>query len=555
MKQLFAVLRRHAPIPIIVLAIVLGLVGGACNTGLIIVIKRTLFLDDTGEARNLLLARYVGLCVVLLVARVSSSLILAVLGARVSYRLRVDLCRRILSAPLRQLEELGAHRLMVTLTDDIKSISGALTILPVIQLNLAVVLGCLGYMAWISPILLAGVFLFIILGAAVYSLCVRAGVRRQALARNSEDHLYDHFKGVTQGTKELKIRRHRRLAFIEGLEGSAGRFRDLQIAAMKIFVSASNLGNLLFFIGIGFLVFSGFRFADLDRQETVGYALVLLYMLNPLQMILRSFPSLTQAGVAVRKVESLGLSLTDEIGAEPRALRDQEEVRLDLVELIHTYRGEDPGESFRLGPLNLSFRSGELVFLVGGNGSGKTTLAKVLMGLYLPEGGEIRYNGQSVTAETLEAYRQNFSVVFSDFFLFDRLLGVDSPDLDEKARLYLERLRLERKVQVTDGRFSTTALSQGQRKRLALLGSYLDDADIFVFDEWAADQDPEFKKVFYHQLLQELKSRGKLVLVISHDDAYYSVADRVIKLDYGQLLYDRPAGETASELPQATSRR
>jgi putative ATP-binding cassette transporter len=134
-----------------------------------------------------------------------------------------------------------------------------------------------------------------------------------------------------------------------------------------------------------------------------------------------------------------------------------------------------------------------------------------------------------------EEFRQLFSAVFSDFHLFEKLLGLDGPGLDARARAYLTQLRLEHKLQVRDGELSTSKLSQGQRKRLALLTAYLEDRPFYVFDEWAADQDPSFKEVFYLRMLPELKARGKAVLVISHDDHYYHVADHLIKLDYGQI--------------------
>jgi putative ATP-binding cassette transporter len=175
---------------------------------------------------------------------------------------------------------------------------------------------------------------------------------------------------------------------------------------------------------------------------------------------------------------------------------------------------------------------------VGGNGSGKTTLAKLLTGLYAPDGGDIRFDGQLITDQNREWYSQHFSVVFSDFFLFDSLLGLKRQvsNLDATARDYLVQLQLDHKVQVKDGNLSTTSLSQGQRKRLALLTAYLEDRPIYIFDEWAADQDPMFKEVFYDRLLPELRAKGKTVIVISHDDRYYHVADRIIKLDYGQLV-------------------
>jgi putative ATP-binding cassette transporter len=127
-------------------------------------------------------------------------------------------------------------------------------------------------------------------------------------------------------------------------------------------------------------------------------------------------------------------------------------------------------------------------------------------------------------------------VVFSDFFLFDSLLGLEVPEGDARPEEYLERLLLHHKVKIEGGTLSTLDLSQGQRKRLALLTAYLEDRPIYLFDEWAADQDPEFKEVFYRHLLPDLKARGKTVVVISHDDRYYDAGDRLVRLDSGGLV-------------------
>ena len=187
----------------------------------------------------------------------------------------------------------------------------------------------------------------------------------------------------------------------------------------------------------------------------------------------------------------------------------------------------------------MTFYPRELIFIVGGNGSGKSTFAKLITGLYIPETGEIRLDGKSITDQNLEWYRQHFSAVFSDFYLFERLLGLSRYNLNTQAQKYLQQLHLDHKVQVNDGVLSTTALSQGQRKRLTLLTAYLEDRPFYLFDEWASDQDPFFRDIFYKQLLPDLKQRGKTVLVISHDDRYFHLADRVIKLDYGKIEYDR----------------
>jgi putative ATP-binding cassette transporter len=203
--------------------------------------------------------------------------------------------------------------------------------------------------------------------------------------------------------------------------------------------------------------------------------------------------------------------------------------------VVFAYESSEVPEAFVLGPLDLSLRRGEVVFIVGGNGSGKSTFVKLLTGLYTPQVGAIHLGGALITDKNRSWYRDHFAAVFSDFFLFDRLLGLDGDGVDTQAREWLRRLELDAKVEIRGGAFSTTALSQGQRKRLALLTAFLEDRPIYVFDEWAADQDPHYRDIFYRGLLPELKARGKTVVVISHDERYYHLGDRVVKLEYGQI--------------------
>jgi putative ATP-binding cassette transporter len=204
----------------------------------------------------------------------------------------------------------------------------------------------------------------------------------------------------------------------------------------------------------------------------------------------------------------------------------------------HSYFSEAEGRLFTLGPLNLTIEPGTLLFIAGGNGSGKTTLGKVLAGLYAPHTGEILLNGEPVSQCSLDAYRQYFSAVFSDFYVFETLLGIPSDAIRKYGPGMLNRLRLDRVTQIHDGRFSRVDLSQGQRKRLALLTAFLEDRPFYLFDEWAADQDPVFREIFYREILPSLRSAGKTVIVITHDDRYFSTADRLISLENGKITYD-----------------
>jgi putative ATP-binding cassette transporter len=216
-----------------------------------------------------------------------------------------------------------------------------------------------------------------------------------------------------------------------------------------------------------------------------------------------------------------------------------------------SYEDDEPGHgNFVLGPVDFRLGPGELVFIVGGNGSGKSTFVKLVVGLYRPRQGEIRLGGTPIADANRDWYRQHFSVVFSDFHLFERFLGLDGKALDVRAQMYLRYLALDQKVQVTGQRLSTTALSQGQRRRLALLTAYLEDRPFYVFDEWAADQDPQYKEIFYTELLPELRARGKGVAIITHDDRYFHLGDRIIKLDEGKIIGSW-RGSSAEEEPIA----
>jgi putative ATP-binding cassette transporter len=213
------------------------------------------------------------------------------------------------------------------------------------------------------------------------------------------------------------------------------------------------------------------------------------------------------------------------------------------------------GSGFRLGPLDLAFEPGQITFVVGGNGSGKSTLAKLITGLYVPETGFVTLNGEKIEHGNVEWFRQNCSAIFTDFHLFEDFVGLDRPGIDDEVRRYLAELQLADKVTVQDGRLSTIALSQGQRKRLALLTALLDDRSIYVFDEWAADQEPRFRDVFYSDILIGLKRRGKTVVVITHDDRYFHCADQIVKLDFGQVAEMKQQPHHRPAMPhQATSR-
>jgi len=525
----------------LILTAVTALLSGACNAGLIALVNFAL------TRQNAITVVVIGAFVALGVGRVLTSFFSQTISIRFSQgtvaKTRRDLIRSILGAPLRQVEEIGAPRLLVALTDDVYQVTQALLGIPWLAVNVALLLGGAAYLAWLSWEMLLGLLGLVVLGASGYRLLMKGAYRSLHAARESEDKLFGHFRALTEGIKELKLHRPRRSVFLTGnVHAATEAYQRHNVAAENRFILAQHWSHLLFFVFIGLILFLLPKFGSVSTEAMTGYVITTLYLMGPLAGVLGSFSLFGRANVSLEKIEALGISLKSHAAESCLPVGSETEKsfeRIDFRRVTHSYHQEKDDSRFMLGPISLSFRPGEVVFLVGGNGSGKSTLAKIIAGLYPPEAGEIYVDGRPVTESNLDDYRQLFSAVFSDFYLFENFIGLSGPKLEEQARLYLSQLHLDRKVKVQGSQLSTLSLSQGQRKRLALLTAYLEDRPFYIFDEWAADQDPEFKNIFYRQLLPDLKARGKTMLVITHDDNYFSCADRIIKLDYGQLIADK----------------
>lgn len=518
-------------------ATLIASISGLCSALLIALVNNGVNHTNALTERSILL--FIGLLIVTAISGIASQYVLVRLSQTAIYSLRLRLSHKILACPLRQLEKLGNSRILATLTEDIHTISAAILLIPFVFINIATIVGCLVYLGLLYWQLLLLSLIAIIGASFLIQFLFLKAENLFRLAREEQDQLFKHLRSLTDGIKELKLNAQRRREFIEKeLQSSASLWRHYNITSMSILGISTNVAQILFFIIIGGLVFGLPHVTNVDTKILSGYVLVITYLIGPLKQVMAIMPELGQAGVALEKIDNLGLSLTDNsdksLGYGSPSLKFMQS--LELCQVTHAYQQEKQDNSFTIGPIDLKIVKGEVIFIIGGNGSGKSTLAKLITGLYLPESGQIVLDNIPINDENREAYRQLFATVFSDFYLFERFLGIDSDNLHSQASQYLQLLQLNHKVTIKDHRLSTVELSQGQQKRLALLTAYLEDRSIYLFDEWAADQDPCFKQIFYTQLLPELKHRGKTVLAITHDDRYFDLADRIIKLDYGQLI-------------------
>lgn len=539
MKLLGFLLRRSRTV--VILAIFASIVNGAASTLLIYWINRLITATPNNLEINFSVPSYIALLALVFASGVAAQVLLIRLTAKAVYELRLTLANRILALPLIKLESLGISRLYATLTQDISSIANTLGALPMLSFHVAIVIGGLSYLGWLSWQWLLLVLLVIVVAVLVYELLARRARLLIAEHRQEQDTLYEHFNALLNGTKELKLRAQRQNHFIQNaLNPTAASLKDKYQSAYSAWALGANWANLLAFFMIGTLaLFYYHGVADLTLPVLTAYILTLMFMRAHFGGVLSLLPALAQGNIALKKIESLELveSKNDSSFSSKEVSNPNPDWQyLQLTNVCFDYPATENGKGFTLGPLNARFTPGEIVFITGGNGSGKSTFAKLITGLYEPTSGSICIDGKTVSASTIAWYQQHFSVVFADYFLFDEMLSNNPELLEQEAEHYLSLMELTHKVSLQDNRLSTTALSSGQRKRLALLNAYLEDSEIYLFDEWAADQDPHFKRIFYQQLLPKLKARGKTVLVISHDDRYFDIADRVIKFEDGQLV-------------------
>ena len=517
-----------------------GLLAGVCSVGLLAVIN--VLIHQTGGVPRALALLFAALAVAKIAAHGVSQLSLVYLVQDAVLDLGLKLCAQMTRSSLRTLEKQGPSHILAVLTDDVSALAWALQCVPGLTINGAVLVGGAVYLAWLSWTIFLGVVGLMLVGALTYKVLHDRAFRLIYAARESRAALFRHFRSLTEGIKELMMHRGRREAFLsEDVTHTALSLRHLNLVATKQYVIADGWTQFLFYSLIGAIFLVVPNLFTLPAESLTGYVFTILYMMNPLWAVIGTVPTLIRGQVALEKIEGLGLSLESfeeaketDAGFHPQTLQTPS---LELEGVVFSYDDDGPGDnSFVLGPVDFRLNPGDLVFIVGGNGSGKSTFVKLLAGLYRQRSGEIRLSGTPIADSNRDWYRQHFSVIFSDFYLFEKFLGLDKHTLDTRAQMYLRYLELDQKVRVTEQRLSTTDLSQGQRRRLALLTAYLEDRPFYVFDEWAADQDPQYKEVFYTELLPELRDRGKGVAVITHDDRYFHLGDRIIKFDEGKII-------------------
>ena len=454
-------------------------------------------------------------------------------------KVRTRITNKIRQSELLFFENIEKSHIYTRINQDTNFISqSALLIINSCQSALILVF-CLFYIAWLSKLAF-----FITVGAIIAAVIIYLMYRKEVNhllqgITDKETELFESLTHIVDGFKELKVNRRKSDHVFTHFKDISDSTEKIKIKTGIAFVTDFVYSQTFFYILIAILVFLLPMFIDTYSEVIIKLVMAVLFIIGPVEMVVGVIPVLARANVAVGNLYKLEELIDKEGGIIPQTeqapfqpIESFREIRIDKA--TFNYKDKDEKVLFHLGPIDLSIKSGEVVFLVGGNGCGKSTLLKLLSGLYYPSSGALYLDDDVLSKPIYPSYRELFSLIFADFHIFDRLYGFGEVDT-KKVNDLIKLMELDKKTQYVDGKFTETNLSTGQRKRLALIAAFLEDKPIYMFDEVAADQDPEFRAYFYNELLLDLKKRGKTVIAATHDDKYFHVADRVLKMEYGKI--------------------
>jgi len=423
-------------------------------------------------------------------------------------------------------------RIYTALNDDVTMLAESGNVFVLLTISCVAAVGALLYLVSIAfwATMLTGSLVLIL--TFLYWLVGRSTNKYFEEARESRNVFMNLINGMIEGFKEISLRGNKKLEYRRDVLQSANEYKEKTNKAGVISVNASIVGEIVL-MGILGVVALGFPklFPEIESYTLLSFVIVLLYLLGPVDAILGFAPSAQRLRIAWKRIQDFLNDIPSDTDITKISGPLAPVSTLTVRDVTFRY-DESSNGVFSVGPLNLEIKSGEIMFIIGANGSGKTTLAKLLTGLYKPCNGEILIDGKVVDGRELG---ERFSTVFTPTYLFEKLYDIDVLARAGQINSLLEMLDLHHKVQVRDRTYSTVNLSGGQRKRLALLQCYLEDSPIYLFDEWAADQDPEYRHFFYRSLLPRMKAQGKIVIAITHDDHYFDAADKILKMSQGRL--------------------
>lgn len=518
-----------------VAVVLVSVVSGIANMALILLITSS--LKDTDIALGYIIYYYLVTLFVYIRSRQYVQASLIYITRDIIYKTRLELIEKVFATSYQKFEKLDRGRVYATLNNDIATVGESANMIVMLVTSVITACGIFLYLAmqqfWASVLTIALIFAISVL----YSVVSRKTAVYFEQARDRQSDFLRLINGMIDGFKEISLHRVTKTSYQKDIEEVTGSFKEKTTRAQMKFLHASLIGELSFVFLLGAVALGIPKmFPGIPLYSVMNFVVLLLYLNGPLNTILNAVPAVMQLKVSWGRIQGFVKAIPGNLALQhaPAAITEGKLYSFRAENLSYTYTDDEGNATFSVGPVSFEAARGEILFIIGGNGSGKTTLAKMMLGLYEPSAGTLLVNDQVVLPAQVGEY---FSAIFSPGFLFDKMYGVDMHEKGALAQKYLCLLGLEHKVTIENNQFSTIHLSSGQRKRLALLQCYLEDRPIYLFDEWTADQDPEYRSFFYRELLPQMKKEGKIVIAITHDDHYFDVADRILKMDMGEMDY------------------
>lgn len=456
--------------------------------------------------------------------------------------IRMRIMKAVRSTNLMVFEKMDRGRVYSVLSTDAVTLSMSAGAIVNASSSACMLLFVVANIGFLSLWALGITVVFIVSAVYVYILKSRTVGQELAQASRHENEFFENLNGLLHGYKELKLSRAKSDDFFSSeLWDLITRTADLRTKTGRTMNQSVLIGQTFLFFTVAGVLFLLPNLQPSDISAVVPVVAIVLFAAGPIGDVVVAIPALARAEAAINNIYQLERTLRDqrndvEAYAESQPLHQEpfESLGCHRMSFAYPAAAGNGRHTFHLDPFDFQVRAGEIVFIVGGNGSGKSTFLKLLTALYEPAAGHLTWNDRPVTPERLASYRNLFTPIFTDFHIFKRILGIDPVD-EDRVRELIARMDLIGKTDIEGRRLTNIDLSTGQKKRLALILAQLDDKPVYLFDEWAADQDPVFRRFFYTQLLPEMKARGHAVVAVTHDDHYFSVADRVLKMDYGRF--------------------
>ena len=519
--------------------LVLAAISGIANSLLLVILNEAAAELENGEVEIQLLLQYLLTFILFIFTQRTAQREAVIAVEQAMQKVRIRLADKVRQSELRTIEQLGNISHYTPLTQSANTISQAAMYLLTGFESLLVLLFSSLYLLWLSPSSFAVAMVLITLTILLLVRHYRISFRELSEASRKEGQFFERFSTMLKGFKQIKASRRESDEIFRELTQLANETSELKSRSNARLLEDILLSNMAFYLLLLIVVFLLPNLIPVHEENLFQVIATILFMMEPVYTVSSAIPNISKTNVSISSLYKLEATLdkahndpTTDTTISPKLENFH---TLGLQSASFTYTNTDGQPLFQAGPFQMQCQRGEMLFITGRNGSGKSTFLKLLTGLYHTDNADcVQVDGENLQAADYPAYRELFSIVFSDFHLFDRLYGLVDVS-DDEINGWLSKLDLAHKTRFENGTFTQTDLSTGQRKRLAFIAAVVQHRPLLVLDEFAADQDPAFRQRFYEEILPELRAQGQTIIAVSHDDRYFHLADRVLHMETGQL--------------------